>query len=326
MRASRLLSLLLLLQNRGRLTAAQLAAELEVSERTVYRDVESLSAAGIPVYAERGAGGGYRLVDGYRTRLTGLSGGEADSVFLATVPQAAAELGLGAEMAAAHRKILAALPEGVRERAQRVRDRFHLDAPAWFREPDRVPHLAAIASAVWEQRVVEVRYRRWRSEPVDRVLAPLGVVLKSGLWYFVALPHPAAPGCEPRTFRAARVDELTDTGERFTRPDGFDLAAYWERWSREFEASRYTGTARVLLTPRGRDLLRVLLPPVLHGALEAAEPQPDGRLCAHVPFESVEQAVAQFIQCGPDAEVVEPVELREGVLAQARATVRRYAD
>ncbi len=147
MRASRLLSLLLLLQNRGRLTAAQLAAELEVSERTVYRDVESLSAAGIPVYAERGAGGGYRLVDGYRTRLTGLSGGEADSVFLATVPQAAAELGLGAEMAAAHRKILAALPEGVRERAQRVRDRFHLDAPAWFREPDRVPHLAAIASA-----------------------------------------------------------------------------------------------------------------------------------------------------------------------------------
>lgn len=326
MRASRLLSLLLLLQNRGRLTAAQIAAELEVSERTVYRDVESLSAAGVPVYAERGAGGGYRLVDGYRTRLTGLNSGEADSVFLAAVPQAAAELGLGAEMAAAHRKLLAALPEGMRERAQRVRDRFHLDAPAWFRDPDRAPHLAAIASAVWEQQVVEVRYRRWRAEPVVHVLAPLGVVLKSGLWYFVALPYPAAPGRGPLAFRASRVEELTVTGERFDRPDGFDLAAYWEAWSREFEAGLYRHTARVLLTERGLELLRAASPPVLHDALAAAEPQPGGRLLARVPFETVEQAVAQFAQCGPDAEVLEPRELRERLLALARAMVRRYAD
>ncbi|MEY9211342.1 putative DNA-binding transcriptional regulator YafY [Thermobifida halotolerans] len=179
---------------------------------------------------------------------------------------------------------------------------------------------------MWEQRVIAVRYRRWNSDPVERVLAPLGLVLKSGLWYFVALPHPDTSGRGPRTFRAARVDEATGTGERFSRPDDFDLAAYWEEWSREFEAGLYTGTARVLLTPAGRDLLRATCPPALHGALDAAEPRPDGRLHAEVPFESLEQATAQFTQCGPDAEVLEPAELRQRVVERARATVRRYAE
>ncbi|TDQ50245.1 helix-turn-helix transcriptional regulator [Actinorugispora endophytica] len=324
MRASRLLSLLLLLQNRGRLTAAQLAAELEVSERTIYRDVESLGAAGIPIYADRGAGGGYRLLAGYRTRLTGLTDGEADSVFLSAVPHAAAELGLGAEMAAANLKILAAMPESLRDRAERVRGRFHLDAPAWFREPDHAPHLTAIASAVWEERVVTIRYRRWNSTPLERTLAPLGLVLKSGLWYLVALPHPAAPGRGPRTFRASRVDELTDTGERFTRPDDFDLADYWDDWSRDFEAGLYTGTARVRLSARGRELMRAVSPPALWASLDAAEPCADGRFETELPYESLDQAVSAFSQCGPELEVLEPVELRGRVLAAARATVLRY--
>jgi predicted DNA-binding transcriptional regulator YafY len=159
-RASRLVSLLLLLQARGRLTADQLAEELEVSVRTIYRDVQSLHAAGVPLYGEAGDGGGYRLLDGYRTRLTGLTAGEAETVFLAGLPTAAAELGLGAALATAELKLQAALPAGLRERAARVRDRFHLDAPGWYYDGDSSPHLAAVADAVWNQRRVEVRYRR----------------------------------------------------------------------------------------------------------------------------------------------------------------------
>lgn len=202
MRADRLLTLLLLLQNRGPLTAPVLAAELEVSVRTVHRDIEALGAAGVPVLAERGPAGGYRLVEGYRTRLTGLTETEAGSLFLAGAPGPARDLGLGAALAAAQLKLQAALPSGSLERARRVQDRFHLDAPAWFREADPVPWLGDLARAVCEQRVLRCEYRRWSGE-VRRELRALGLVLKGGIWYLVA----AAPDL-PRTYRVGAVAAL----------------------------------------------------------------------------------------------------------------------
>ncbi|WP_020578524.1 WYL domain-containing protein [Actinopolymorpha alba] len=187
MRASRLLSLLLLLQTRGRMTAPELAEELEVSVRTVYRDIDSLSAAGVPVYADRGPAGGYQLLDGYRTRLTGLTGDEAESLFLTGMPgQAAAELGLGSVLAATELKLMAALPPELRSRAGRIRERFHLDAPSWFREMERPEHLAAVADAVWNQRMIRIRYERWGQTVVTRTLEPYGLVLKTGVWYVAA--------------------------------------------------------------------------------------------------------------------------------------------
>ncbi|MBH5333726.1 WYL domain-containing protein [Streptomyces pactum] len=192
MRADRLLCLLLLLQNRGRLTAPELAAELEVSVRTVYRDIEALGAAGVPVVADRGPAGGYRLLAGYRTRLTGLTGDEAVALFLAGLPVAAAELGLGSQLTTAQLKLRAALPEPLGEQTRRMQDRFHLDAPAWFRQADPVPDLLTVADAVWRQRVLRVRYRRARGDTVERDLHPLGLVLKGGIWYVVA--HPAGLG------------------------------------------------------------------------------------------------------------------------------------
>jgi predicted DNA-binding transcriptional regulator YafY len=222
-RASRLFSIVLLLQNRGRMTAQALADELEVSVRTVYRDVEALGEAGIPVYGDAGHRGGYQLVDGYRTRLTGLHADEAESLFLAGVPDAAAELGLGAVLAAAQLKLAAALPPELRDRAGRVRERFFLDAPGWYREADPAPFLVPLANAVWNQQRVRVLYHRWaRPQDVERRLDPYGLVLKAGNWYVVAAP---AGKQSPRTYRVAQFLEFEPTGEAFERPDAFDLAA-----------------------------------------------------------------------------------------------------
>src|SRR5712692_11620416 len=177
MRATRLVSLLLLLQTRGQLTAAEIAGKLEVSVRTVHRDVESLEAAGVPVEAVRGPTGGYRLAGGYRTRLTGLTADEAEALFAAGMSGPAAELGLGGGLPAARPKLLAALPHELQERATRASRLFHLDTRGWFRAEDTVPHLAAVASAVWKGRRLDVRYREGH-RVVRRALDPLGLVLK----------------------------------------------------------------------------------------------------------------------------------------------------
>ena len=179
MRASRLLTMVLLLQARGALTADELAVELGVSPRTVYRDVTELAAAGVPIYADQGRLGGYRLVDGYRTRLTGLSGGEARALFLAGLPAPAADLGLAEEVAAARLKLLAALPAELREQAQRTAAVFHLDAPGWYQDAQAQPFVTLLMDAVVAQLAVDVGYRRWRApQEVQRRLRPYGCTVR----------------------------------------------------------------------------------------------------------------------------------------------------
>src|SRR5919112_290003 len=178
MRASRLVSLLLLLQSRGGQTAAELARELEVSVRSIHRDVEALSESGVPIYAERGPHGGIRLVDGYRTRLTGMTPDEAEALFLSGLPGPAAELGLGTVVAAARLKVLAALPPELRARASRITERFHFDAPGWFQPSDAVPFLEPLASAVWETRRVRMTYRRPEGTVAARDFERIELVLR----------------------------------------------------------------------------------------------------------------------------------------------------
>ncbi|MEI5100519.1 YafY family protein [Streptomyces sp. PmtG] len=318
MRASRLLAALMLLQARGRVTAEELAGALGVSVRTVYRDMDALGAAGVPVYGEAGQGGGYRLVDGFRTRLTGLTGGEADALFLTGLPGAAADLGLGPVLAAARLKLMAALPEELRDRAERVSERFHLDAPRWYGDAEPTPHLTALADAVWHARVIRIHYLRW-TEPrqIERSLQPLGLVLKAGHWYLVARREDA----EPRTYRVSRVLALDVLPETFPRPDGFDLVTHWRTYLAEFDARRHQREAVLRLSPTGMRRLPDLLEPALVRAAHATAGPPDehGWVRVTVPVESAKQSLPHLLKLGADAEILAPDDLRARVTEIARA-------
>lgn len=316
MKASRLLSVLLLLQTRGRLTAAQLAAELEVSVRTVYRDVEALHAAGVPLYGDAGHSGGYQLLAGYRTRLTGLNSGEAEALFLSGVPGPASALGLGPSLAAAQLKLRAALPPALRDQADRMRARFHLDAPGWYAEDEDVPFLAQVADAVWHSRVLQVRYRRWK-EPtdVDRRIEPYGLVLKAGRWYVVA-----GPG--PRTYRVDQILQLRCEGEEFTVPGDFGLAAHWERHQSDFHARLHRGEAVVRLTAEAAGRLTGA---AARAVADGGATEEDGWIRAVVPIESADHAHGMFLALGDGVEVLEPPELRARIASTARTLAERYA-
>jgi predicted DNA-binding transcriptional regulator YafY len=315
-KSSRLLSILLLLQTRGRMTAARLAEELEVSVRTIYRDVEALHTAGVPLYADAGHAGGYRLLDGYRTRLTGLNRGEAEALFLSGLPGPAAELGLSSELMAAQLKLRAALPPELRAQADRLRSRFHLDAPGWYAEHDDVRHLPQVADAVWQSRVLDVRYRRWK-EPtdVDRRLEPYGLVLKSGRWYLVA-----GPG--PRTYRVDQILRLTVGEETFEPPEDFDLSAYWQRYQADFHARLHRAEAIVRVAPGA---VPRLTGAAARALAETGEREPDGWLRAVLPIESVDRAHDRFLALGADIEVLGPPELRTRLTETISALAARYA-
>lgn len=319
MRASRLVQLLLLLQARGRLTAGTLAAELEVSERTIHRDVEALSAAGVPIYAERGPHGGIQLVDGYRTRLTGLTGDEAEALFLSGLPGPAAELGLGTVVAAARLKVLASLPSELRARASRLVERFHLDAAGWFHATDPLPHLGVLAEAVWEGRRVTVGYRRAGGE-VERILDPLGLVLKAGIWYVVA----SAEG-QVRTYRVSRFSRVGATDTTFQRPAGFDLAAHWQASIDAYEraAPRVDVVVRVDPDAIGR-LADLVGERSIRAAERIGEADAEGWRTLRLTVDWPDEVPGRLVAMGDRLEVLEPPALRERVVALARDIVRRH--
>jgi predicted DNA-binding transcriptional regulator YafY len=306
MRASRLLSILLLLQTRGRMTAQALADEFEVSVRTLHRDIDQLSAAGVPVYADRGRTGGFQLMDGYRTRLTGLTPAEAETLFLSGLPGPAADLGLGDTMAAAQLKLLAALPGQGQSGAGRVADRFHLDPVAWFRNPERADILPVLADAVWNDRRIRIRYESW-TDVADRELDPLGLALKAGVWYLVALA-----GGQARTYRVSAILTLDLTDETFVRPKDFDLPTYWTAWAEDFEARLYRGQATLKLSPEGLRRLPLLGAAVAEMAGRTADgPDGTGWTRVDIPIESIGHAVGEVLRLGAEAEVLDPPELRE---------------
>ncbi|HSS02558.1 MAG TPA: WYL domain-containing protein [Kofleriaceae bacterium] len=332
MRASRLVSILMMLQSRGRVSARTLADHLEVSTRTVYRDIDELSASGVPVVVERGSAGGFELLEGWRTTLTGLTPHESQTLFLSGLPGPVAELGLGDTMASAHLKLLAALPRAWQLEAQRVSSRFHVDLAGWYRRVKPVAHLRALADAVWADRWVAIRYESWEGV-VDRELEPLGLVIKAGEWYLAALPRHGRARARgrvptPRTYRVSNIRELTVQGE-FTRAPEFDLSAYWSESTRRFERDIYRTTADIRLSPRGRKLLRNENAAVEDAIDRAAEATDDraadgGWLRVTIPIESINHAAGQLLALGSDVEVLGPPELRDRVRDTARAVAATY--
>lgn len=322
MHASRLVSILLLLQTRGRLTARELATELEVSLRTIYRDLDELAAAGVPLYADRGRTGGYQLVEGYRTRLTGLSADEAEALFLSGLGGAAAQLGLGTVLAAAQLKVMAALPPELRGRAARIRERFLLVAPGWFRADEEPADLATVAQAVWEGRRLELRYRR-EGGAVTRRVDPLGLVLKGGIWYLVARRDRLR-----RTYRVSRILRATPLEERFERPEGFDLAREWEASELAFEASLRRVRVRVRIQADALpDLFYAVGGSRRIGDVLQRAPRPDrdGWLDLTFPTDSLATAHDDLLRLGARVEVLAPRALREDLAQTVRRMGTLYA-
>ena len=318
MRAGRLLSLLLLLQARGRMSATKLADELEVSVRTILRDLDELSASGVPVRALRGAEGGFELLEGWRTRLTGLTPMEAQALFVAGADGPAAQLGLAEAGRDAQLKLLATLPDASQADARRVAARFHLDAVGWYRREERLAHLAAVADAVWRDRRLTLHYESWKGL-VDRRVEPLGLVVKAGEWYLVARADKTI-----RTYKVANIHGL-EVGGAFKRPRDFDLARHWRESIERFEAGLYQGTATLRLTARGARLLRYASAAVAETVERSLREDParDPRVVT-IPIESVDHAAGELLKLGAECEVMAPTALRERMAALAADVLRIY--
>jgi predicted DNA-binding transcriptional regulator YafY len=313
MRADRLLSIMLLLQVHERLTAAELAERLHVSERTILRDMDALSGAGIPLIAERGAGGGWRLIEGYRTHLTGLTAEEVQSLFFARPSDALAELGLGDASRSAWLKLTASLGEHAREQATFVRQRILVDSRSWRDSSQALMALPKLIEALWRGRQVRFDYESALHERGERLVDPLGIVAKGSRWYLVASRDGAL-----RTYRVARIDNIVVDAAAAVRPADFDLAKYWDESAARFRERLPESNATYLVDPKVLHWIRY------KGWRVLVEVDEGSRMRVRVRFDSDDEAVQLALAHGPDVELVEPIRLRQAVCEAATATVEKY--
>jgi predicted DNA-binding transcriptional regulator YafY len=322
MRADRLLSILMLLQSRGRMTAGGLAQELEVSERTIYRDINALSYAGVPVYTERGPGGGIALIERYRSDLTGLTKDEVRALFMLNIPPALVDLGLDKELRAALLKLSAALPATMRADEQRVRERLHIDPSSWKPEIEASPtaYLQVLQQAVWESLELKINYHTFVPlglEPIETILWPFGLVAKADNWHVVAKRRDHMV-----VLRVDRIQEIELTGRNFARPDDFNLVRFWEKWCQEFEQNRpiYPVSLRVssLIWQKRNYFFGA-------GVRQVSEPDAEGWRIIETEFEYHEEARRKLLSFGGGIEVLEPVALRHSMIDYAEQIRKRYS-
>jgi predicted DNA-binding transcriptional regulator YafY len=319
MRADRLISILLLLQVHRKITARDLAKRLEVSERTILRDMDALSGVGVPVVAERGSGGGWSLLDGYQTKLTGLTVAEIQSLFLARPARLMADLGLRQEADAAMIKLQASLPAASRQQADFARERILVDSRGWRDPAESVACLPVLLDALWRERQVRFIYNPVLGQPGERIADPLGLVAKGSVWYLVARPQRAeGQPDEPHTYRVSRMHEAAILDRAACRLAGFDLAKYWEHSATEFrdKLPRYYATFLA-----SRDVMTW----VRYRGWRLEEEVSEGELVRlRLRFDSEEEALQFTLSFGGRIEVVEPPELRTKVQACAQIILERY--
>lgn len=320
MRADRLLSLLMLLQARGQMSARQLADELEVSERTIYRDITALSVSGVPVYASRGPGGGVRLIEEYRTTLTGLTPDETRALFMMSIPAPLMQLGMGERFKGALLKLSASLPDARRVDEARTRQRIHLDSSWWFQSDQMVPCLQTIQQALFQDRRLRIKVR-WEffNTEFEQDAEPYGLVAKANVWYLVY-----GRGGTPHVVRVSQIFEAELMSEVFVRPPGFQLETFWDEWCREYE-SQPPFCARVRVSPDALPMLAEYVGDRARSQL-ASRPVPDvdGWITLTLPFESFVAARSRLLGLGRAVEVLEPATLRKSLVDFAEQIVGFY--
>jgi predicted DNA-binding transcriptional regulator YafY len=316
MKSSRLLSMLLLLQSVERRSARELAKALEVSERTIYRDVDALAQSGVPIYTERGVHGGIALSEGYRKALMHFDEGEIRALFISG-SNPLADLGLGVEHDRALEKLTGAMSDLQRKAAEKTRGRIHLDQTRWNQAEQPKDFLAMLRRAVWEDRCVEIGYKDRDAKITERRLDPLGLVAKAGIWYLVARSK-----SDYRTFRAERISSVTLLNDSFERPADFDLDAYW------------TGATSAMLAEGKRfETLLKMAPSMLDSVsrywdaqiVPAQTESVNDHVVARVLFPNREVAAGQIVTWGRMVCVIEPAELIDDILILARDIVKQYA-
>lgn len=318
MRADRLLSILMTLQLHARTTASQLAKELEVSERTIYRDIEALERSGVPIFTDRGRSGGLRLVEGYQTRLTGLTGEEAGALPFAQIGVAAAALGFEAAAEAARLKMLVALPATGRERAVGVSERFHLDPAEWYQRPPTPSCLRPLAVAIWADQAVEIDYESWNGRRA-RVVEPLGLVLKAGAWYMVARSRK-----RHAIYRVEGIHSIRILEQRKVRRGRFHLARVWQQEVSRFEASLRRARAAVRIHEAAMSRVGRLGADAAE-AIRAAKPDAQGWRITTIWIESVPHAAGLLLGFDSDVEILSPENLRQELARRARRITALYS-
>lgn len=319
MRADRLLSLLMLLQTRGRMTAHALADELEVSERTIYRDITALSTSGVPVYGEAGPDGGFSLVDNYRTSLTGLTEGEVRALFMLNIPAPLADLGVTQELKTALLKLSAALPTSRRADETLVRQRFYLDSTGWKTGAETLPYLQTIQHAVWNDQKLRLTYRPIPTLELEQVVEPYGLVAKAGIWYVVC--------GQTGRFEVHRVSNLRGVqqmNETFVRETNFDLGGFWQKYCEERDQQHTLYPVRVRVAPNFIAALPYYFGNSLHAQIEAAQPDHEGWITLDLAFSSLEGARDRILDFGRGVEVLKPFALRLSITDYARQILKVY--
>lgn len=310
----------MLLQTRGQMSAGQLAEELQVSERTIYRDVVALSASGVPVYALRGPGGGVRLIEEYRTTLTGLTPEETRALFMMSIPAPLMQLGMGEKFRGALLKLSASLPQARRADEVRTRQRIHLDSSWWFQSGQEIPCLQTIQQALWQDRCLRIKVR-WEffSTEFEQESEPYGLVAKANVWYLVY-----GRGGTPHVTRVSQVVEAALLPKSFVRPSDFDLKTFWEAWCREYE-SQPPFSARVRVAPEALPLLAEYVGERARAELVQRHlPDADGWVTLDLPFESFVAARTRLLGLGRAVEVIEPESLRRSLIDFADQIVGFY--
>lgn len=319
MRADRLISILMLLQARGRMTAQALAGELEVSERTIYRDVDALSLAGAPIYCESGPGGGIGLLDEYRTSLTGLTESEVRALFAVSLPDALPALAVRDDLRSALRKLAAALPAASRSPDALLAE-VYIDPVGWDQGEEPTPHLPLLHQAIRQRRRVVLRYRRFAGHVLEATVEPLGLAGKAGAWYLV-FARSGHIGVQPLT--DVLDVQLTDQG--FAAPPGFDLRSAWQTYCAAAEAERQLYHVTVRLTATARMILRQRFSGAMRRQLDAAVADEQGWIKADVAFDSIESARSALLALGGGVEVLAPEPLRRSIIDYAEQIAGLYA-